>query len=123
MHHSRFMPIAYLSDITSDLLHAAPHPPPSCQSRSNAHPIKPSATRVPALMNPSLRLSSFLPLIPNNELYERTLPYSACRDEYRQEISMVEVDSARYAPTSIATLKNKSIERRNNPRPRCAFRR
>lgn len=66
------MPIAYLFDVTSSL--AAPSLPPavllSYQSRIRTHPIKPSATRNPALMN----LLVTIPLIPNNELYERTFP-------------------------------------------------
>lgn len=96
MHHSRFMPIAYLSDVTSDLLRAASSSLVSIAIR--AHPIKPSATRVLALMNPSPRLFPFPPLIPNNELYERTLPHSARRAVTSSIVgdidSVAEVDSA-----------------------------
>lgn len=117
MRHSRFMPIAYLSDVTSDLLRA-----PSLVSIAiHAHPIKRSATRVPALMNPSPRLLPPLlpsPLSPNNELYERTLPHSPrahpCRrDEHRRgyRLVVVEADSARYTPTAVSRRRKTKASR------------
>lgn len=71
MRQSRFMPIAYLSDVTSDVLRA------SSLVSIHAHPIKPSATRVPALMNPSPRPFPSTPRSQIMNYTKRTLPHSA----------------------------------------------
>jgi len=60
----------------------APPSRPLVSIAIRTHPIKPSAERVPALMNPTTIPSA--PLIPNNELYERMLPHSARRTAPRQ---------------------------------------
>lgn len=90
------------------------------------HPIKPSAERVPALMNPTTIPSA--PLIPNNELYERMLPHSARRAAPRQIstrwLRSITFDTIRAPGRILPTVcitdaeKRKHREASNDPRPR-----